>query len=82
MERIKPDFMEENNQSLVIRGQFGASKFLFPGDMQDAAIESLVERYQGKPTLNVDVFQVSHPGAENRTIPARRNSKPSRRRLR
>ena len=37
----KSDFKEENNHSLVIRVQFGASKFLFPGDMQDAAIESL-----------------------------------------
>ena len=78
----KSDFKEENNHSLVIRVQFGGSKFLFPGDMQDAAIESLVERYQGKPTLDVDVYQVSHHGAENGTIPARRDSKPSRRRLR
>ena len=35
--------------------------------MQNAAIKSLVERYQGKPTLDVDVFQVSHHGAENGT---------------
>ena len=37
----KSDFKEENNHSLVIRVQFGGSKFQFPGDMQDAAIESL-----------------------------------------
>ena len=37
----KSDFKEENYHSLVIRVQFGAGKFLFPGDMQDAAIESL-----------------------------------------
>ena len=63
----KSDFKEENNHSLVIRVQFGASTFLFPGDMQDAAIESLVERYEGKPTLDVDVLEVSHHGAENGT---------------
>ena len=61
------DFKNENNHSLVIRVQFGASKFLFPGDMEDAAIESLIDRYEGKPTLDVDVFQVSHHGSENGT---------------
>lgn len=58
---------EENNKSLVIRLDFGKATFLFTGDLEEAAIEEMVEFYEGTKTLDVDVYHVGHHGSHNGT---------------
>ena len=75
------DFADENNHSVVIRVDFGAASLLFPGDLEETAvndqgaktpkagIERLLEKYQDSKLLDVDVFDVSHHGSHNGTTP-------------
>ncbi len=60
-------FSNPNNHSIAIRVDFGNSSFLFTGDLQDPAIETMVEWYGDTEELDVDVYQVGHHGAENGT---------------
>jgi competence protein ComEC len=59
------DFDNGNNQSLVIRVDYGAASFLFTGDLEEPAIETLVGRYAGSTLLDVDVWEVGHHGSAN-----------------
>ncbi len=63
------DFSNQNNHSLVTRVDFGQASFLFMGDLQEAAIESLLAFYGEASTgeLNTDVLQVGHHGSHNAT---------------
>jgi competence protein ComEC len=63
------EFENQNNHSLVTRVDFGTASFLFMGDLEEAAIELLVEHYgdaEGGP-LDTDVLQVGHHGSHNAT---------------
>ncbi len=63
------EFENQNNHSLVTRVDFGTASFLFMGDLEEAAIELLVEHYgdaEGGP-LDADVLQVGHHGSHNAT---------------
>lgn len=64
------EFENGNNQSLVIRVDYGAAAFLFTGDLEEPAIETLVERYAGSRQLDVDVYQAGHHGSYNGTTPS------------
>ncbi len=68
-----------NEHSLVIRIDFGQSSFLFPGDLETYAIQSLLDFYGGTPGSNgtnalnvfdVDVYHVDHHGSSNGTTTA------------
>lgn len=59
-----------NYQSLVIRVDYGRSSFLFTGDMEDKALDTLVRRFQGTRALDVDVYTVGHHGSYNGTTQA------------
>lgn len=63
-----------NNSSVVVRLEFGKATFLFPGDLEDAVQDELVDIYTESCTsnclLDVDVYQVSHHGSLNGTSPA------------
>jgi competence protein ComEC len=62
------EFDNKNNQSLVIRVDFGGSSFLFTGDLEDYAIERLLEYYEdSNEVLDVDVYQAGHHGSVNAT---------------
>ena len=61
------EFDNGNNHSLVIRIDFGAASFLFTGDMEETAIETLVDRYTGTAMLDVDLYEVGHHGSHNGT---------------
>lgn len=61
------DFENPNNHSLVIRVDFGEASFLFTGDLQEYAIDTLVEYYGGTDSLDVDVYQVGHHASHNAT---------------
>lgn len=53
-------FGNQNNHSIVIRVDFGESSFLFTGDLEEHAIGTRVDWYDGTSTLDVDVYQVGH----------------------
>lgn len=61
------EYRDKNNHSLVVRVDFGDSSFLFTGDLEDPAIELLLDYYDGTSMLNVDVYQVGHHGSDNGT---------------
>lgn len=60
-------FDNGNNKGLVVRIDFGESSFLFTGDLEEHAIDTLVEYYDGTDMLDVDVYQVGHHGSHNGT---------------
>lgn len=60
-------FENHNNHSLVVRIDFGNAKFLFTGDLEEPAIETLVDYYDGTSMLDIDVYQVGHHGSHNGT---------------
>jgi competence protein ComEC len=61
------DFDNGNNHSLVIRIDYGAASFLFPGDLENAGIDRLLAKQAMRPELDVDVYEVNHHGAANGT---------------
>jgi len=61
------EFENGNNQSLVIRIDYGEFSILFTGDLEDVAIETLVDHYKGTDMLDVDLYQVGHHGSDNGT---------------
>ncbi len=61
------DFENQNNHSIVVRIDFGESSFLFTGDLEEPAIRTLLERYSGTHTLDVDALQVGHHGSDSGT---------------
>jgi hypothetical protein len=64
------DFDNLNNHSVVVRVDFGESSFLFTGDLEEPAIETLVEYYADTDLLDVDVYLVGHHGSHNGTTPS------------
>lgn len=61
------DFKNENNQSLVVRVDFGRSSMLITGDLEEKGIAALLERYEGTSMLDVDLYAVGHHGSHNAT---------------
>ncbi len=65
-------FGNENNHSLVIKVEYGKASFLFTGDLEDDAIEKVLELYKPGPRdssgpLDADVLRVGHHGSHNAT---------------
>lgn len=65
------DFDNHNNHSLVLRVDFGEASFLFTGDLEEEAIETMVLWYEeaDSDALDVDVYQVGHHASSNGTTP-------------
>jgi competence protein ComEC len=61
------DFNNENNQSLVIRIEYGASSLLITGDLEEPALRNLLAKYAGTTLLHADVCLVGHHGSKNGT---------------
>ena len=61
------EFPNKNNHSIVVRIDFGQASFLFTGDLEEPAIETMVDYYTNTDTLGVDVYQVGHHGPHNGT---------------
>ena len=64
------DLKTENNHSMAIRIDYGASSFLWTGDMEKPALNLLVARYKANKLLDTHVYEAGHHGAENGTIPS------------
>ncbi|MBM4356706.1 MAG: MBL fold metallo-hydrolase [Deltaproteobacteria bacterium] len=60
-------FRNHNNHSVVIRVGFGKASFIVSGDLEEAGIQSLLERHRPSGALDVDVWQVGHHGSYNAT---------------
>lgn len=56
-----------NNHSVVVRVDFGESSFLYTGDMETPALQTMINWYRDTDTLDVDVYQVGHHGSHNGT---------------
>ena len=55
-----------NNDSVVLRVEFGEASVLLPGDLELLAIARLVKKYERHPELlDADVFVVPHHGSRN-----------------
>jgi hypothetical protein len=55
-----------NNDSVVLRVDFGEASFLLPGDLEILAIAQLVKKYADNPAmLDADVYLVPHHGSRN-----------------
>lgn len=62
---------EPNDHSLVLRIDFGTASFLFTGDLEHHGADDLLKVYQNNlEVFDVDVYQVSHHGAEGDTSDA------------
>lgn len=62
---------EANNNSVVVRVDFGESSFLFTGDMEETAQDEFVGSYIRNPDIiDADVYQVGHHGSKNGTTAA------------
>lgn len=62
------EYKNENNHSVVVRVDFGAASFLFPGDIEDVAELKLLEKYTGTDLLDVDVYQAAHHGSATSSL--------------
>lgn len=58
-------FGDGNNKGIVIRVDLGEASFLFTGDLEEYAIETMVEYYAGTSALDVDVWNGGHHGSAN-----------------
>lgn len=64
------DFDNQNNHSLVIKVTYGAARFLFTGDLEAPAIDTLLARPGMNALLASDVWLVGHHGSDNGTTQA------------
>lgn len=60
-----------NNDSVVLRVDFGKASFLFMGDLQEEAINAMLDAYSPDPRIfDIDVLKVGHHGSHNATTAA------------
>ena len=58
-------FKNNNNHSIVARIDYGQSSILFTGDLEEEAIQQLLNKYSGSNILDTDVYVVGHHGSKN-----------------
>lgn len=56
-----------NNNSIVVRVDYGDASLLITGDLERAVIDNLIRHYQGTGLLDVDVYLAGHHGSKNGT---------------
>ncbi|MEX1180682.1 MAG: MBL fold metallo-hydrolase [Cucumibacter sp.] len=64
-------YTSPNNHSVIVRVDFGQASFLFTGDLQDQGEGDLREQYADNlGVFDVDIYHVSHHGADDDTSDA------------
>ena len=64
-------YSNPNNHSVILRVDFGNASFLFTGDLEDKGEADLRKQFSGNLGLfDIDVYQVSHHGADDDTSDA------------
>ncbi len=59
-----------NNDSVVLRVDYGSSSFLLAGDLEIIGWAKLTKKLgKGNPIFDVDVYIVGHHGSKNATVP-------------
>lgn len=58
-------YTDMNNNSVVVRADFGASSVLFTGDAEDVSEEEMLNRYALSGKLDCDLLKVGHHGSES-----------------
>ena len=67
---IGSNYKDLNNDSVVLRADFGESSVLFTGDAEDKSEEDLLDRYALSGKLDCDVLKVGHHGSDSSTTEA------------
>ena len=60
-------YADPNNTSIVLRIDYGATSFLFTGDMELQAEDDMLDHWGERYDWNVDVLKVGHHGSETST---------------
>jgi competence protein ComEC len=59
---------DANNDSVVLRVEFGAASFLFTGDMEERGLAEMLDSYADDASVfDADVLKVGHHGSHNGT---------------
>ena len=62
---------DANNDSVVLRVEFGKVSFLFTGDLEKEGIDAMLTSYEAdRSVFDVDVLKVGHHGSHNATTEA------------
>lgn len=61
------DFENQNNHSVVCKIEFGEASMILTGDLEDAAIPSLLNKHSNTGVFDADVYLVGHHGSKNGT---------------
>ena len=60
-------YADTNNTSIVLMVQFGATRFLFTGDMEKSAETDMLDYWGDSYDWNIDVLKVGHHGSDTST---------------
>ena len=62
---IGSNYKDMNNDSVVLRADFGESSVLYTGDAEDVSEKEMVEKFRLSGKLDCDLLKVGHHGSEN-----------------
>lgn len=62
---IGSNYKDMNNDSVVLRADFGESSVLYTGDAEDISEKEMVEKFRLSGKLDCDLLKVGHHGSEN-----------------
>ena len=67
---IGSGYKDMNNDSVVLRADFGASSVLYTGDAEDVSEEEMLDRYRLNGKLDCDLLKLGHHGSDSSSTEA------------
>ena len=67
---VGSDYKDMNNDSVVLRADFGESSVLYTGDAEDVSEEEMLARYRLNGKLDCDLLKVGHHGSDSSSTEA------------
>lgn len=67
---VGSDYDDVNNESIVMRVDFGESSVLYTGDAEDVSEEEMLSRYAFGNKLDCDLLKVGHHGSDSSSTEA------------